>query len=242
MFTKNIDINCDVGEGLGNEKHIMPYINSCNIACAAHAGTHEIIDEVISLAKLHNVKIGAHPSFPDRENFGRKIMDISFTELQESIRSQIQLVKSKTEKHGESLHHVKPHGALYNIAAKDAKYAKIIVDELLALKESIYLYAPYNSVIAKLAIKSGIEVKYEAFIDRSYNDDLSLVSRSLPNAIIKVNELAFQQLKQMMTSEKVISIQGNTIQIKADTFCVHGDHENAIELLQYLRDKLKRNA
>lgn len=242
MFTKSIDINCDVAEGLGNEKFLMPYINSCNIACAAHAGSPEIIDEVISLAKAHKVKIGAHPSFPDRENFGRKIMDISFSELQESIRNQIQLVKSKTEEQREQLHHVKPHGALYNIAAKDAEYAKVIIDELLALKESVYLYAPYNSVIAELAIGSGIKVKYEAFIDRSYNDDLSLVSRAQPNAIITNNDLAFQQLKQMVTSEKVTSIQGSSVQIKADTFCVHGDHENAVELLQYLREKLAKDA
>jgi UPF0271 protein len=241
MFTKSIDINCDVAEGLGNEKYLMPYINSCNIACAAHAGSPEIIDEVISLAKSNHVKIGAHPSFPDRENFGRKIMNISFSELQESIRSQIQLVKSKTEELGERLHHVKPHGALYNLVAKEEKYANVIIEELLELAESVYLYAPFNSVIAKLAEEKGIKVKYEAFIDRSYNDDLSLVSRTLPNAIIEEKESAWKQLKQMVISEKVTSVQGSSIQIKADTFCVHGDHENALDLLQFIRMKLSQN-
>ncbi len=241
MFTKKIDINCDVAEGLGNEKYLIPYINSCNIACAAHAGSPEIIDEVISLAKSYNVKIGAHPSFPDRENFGRKIMDISFTELQESIRSQIQLVKNKTEEYGESLHHVKPHGALYNIAAKEKSYAEIIVAELVRLDYPVFLYAPYNSIISSLAKENGIQVMFEAFVDRNYNSDLSLVSRTLPNAIIEENETAWRQLKSMIENEELISIQGEKVKIKADTFCIHGDHENALELLQFIRMKLSRN-
>lgn len=241
MFTKSIDINCDVAEGLGNEKFLMPYINSCNIACAAHAGSNEVIDEVISLAKSHNVKIGAHPSFPDRENFGRKIMNISFSELQESIRNQIQLVKSKTEEQGERLHHVKPHGALYNIAAKEKSYAEIIVAELVRLDYPVFLYAPYNSVISSLAKENGIQVMFEAFVDRNYNSDLSLVSRTLPNAIIEENETAWRQLKSMIENEELISIQGEKVKIKADTFCIHGDHENGLELLQFIRMKLSQN-
>ncbi|AUC13961.1 lactam utilization protein LamB [Tenacibaculum sp. SZ-18] len=241
MFTKSIDINCDVAEGLGNEKYLMPYINSCNIACTAHAGSPEIIDEVILLAKAYNVKIGAHPSFPDIENFGRKIMDISFSELQESIRNQIQLVKSKTEEQGQRLHHVKPHGALYNIAAKDTEYAKVIIDELIRLEYPVFLYAPYNSVISNLAKENGIQVMFEAFVDRNYNSDLSLVSRTLPNAIIAENETAWVQLKLMIENEELISIQGEKVKIKADTFCIHGDHENALELLQFIRMKLSQN-
>ncbi|MCH2034740.1 MAG: 5-oxoprolinase subunit PxpA [Tenacibaculum sp.] len=241
MFTKQIDINCDVAEGLGNEKRLMPYLNSCNIACAAHAGSNEVIDEVISLAKSHKVKIGAHPSFPDRENFGRKIMNISFSELQKSIRSQIQLVKSKTEEYGERLHHIKPHGALYNIAAKEKSYAEIIVAELVRLDYPVFLYAPYNSVISSLAKENGIQVMFEAFVDRNYNSDLSLVSRTLPNAIIKENETAWEQLKSMIDNEELISIQGEKVKIKADTFCIHGDHENALELLQFIRMKLSQN-
>ena len=241
MFTKSIDINCDVAEGLGNEKYLMPYINSCNIACAAHAGNPEIIDEVILLAKAYNVKIGAHPSFPDRENFGRKIINISFSELQKSIRSQIQLVKSKTEEYGERLHHIKPHGALYNIAAKEKSYAEIIVAELVRLDYPVFLYAPYNSVISSLAKENGIQVMFEAFVDRNYNSDLSLVSRTLPNAIIAENETAWIQLKSMIKNEELISIQGEKVKIKADTFCIHGDHENALELLQFIRMKLSQN-
>jgi UPF0271 protein len=241
MFTKQIDINCDVAEGLGNEKRLMPYLNSCNIACAAHAGSNEVIDEVISLARSHDVKIGAHPSFPDRENFGRKIMNISFSELQKSIRNQIQLVKSKTEEQGERLHHIKPHGALYNIAAKEKSYAEIIVAELVRLDYPVFLYVPYNSVISSLAKENGIQVMFEAFVDRNYNSDLSLVSRTLPNAIIEENETAWKQLKSMIVNEELISIQGEKVKIKADTFCIHGDHENALELLQFIRMKLSQN-
>lgn len=240
MFTKQIDINCDVGEGLNNERYLMSYLDSCNIACAAHAGSKEVIEEVIGLAKECKVKIGAHPSFPDRENFGRTVMDISMADLKTSIRNQIELVKSIAEKNGSKLHHVKPHGALYNIAAKEKSYAEIIVDELMRLEYAVYLYAPYNSVIASLAKEKGVQVKLEAFIDRNYNDDLSLVSRTLSNAIITEKESAWKQLKGMLENEELISIQGNLVHIKADTFCVHGDHENAVELLQFIRKQLPK--
>jgi UPF0271 protein len=238
MFTKQIDINCDVGEGLNNEEYLMPYLDSCNIACAAHAGSKEVIEGVVGLAKEYKVKIGAHPSFPDRENFGRKVMDIPMADLKLSIRNQIDLVKTITEKNNLKLHHVKPHGALYNIAAKEKSYAEIIIDELVRLEYPVFLYAPYNSVISELAKENGIQVMYEAFVDRNYNNDLSLVSRTLPNAIIEDNETAWKQLKGMIENETLISVQGEKVKIKADTFCVHGDHENALALLKFIRIKL----
>ena len=126
----SIDINCDVGEGIDNEAQLMPCISSCNIACNAHAGSVAIIDEVIALAKKHNVKVGAHPSFPDRENFGRKVMQITDEELQESIESQIDLLIERAALQDVKLHHIKPHGALYNLIAKDKKTAIVVIEAI----------------------------------------------------------------------------------------------------------------
>lgn len=239
MFSnKNININCDVGEGLNNENLLMPYISSCNIACGAHAGNLDIIDKVISLAKENQVLVGAHPSYPDRENFGRKIMDISNIELQRSIEKQIALLKQKTSKQNVQLHHVKPHGALYNIVAKDETLATIVLNAVENTAKNVFLYAPYNSVIANLALERGVQVQYEAFIDRNYNDDLSLVSRNQSNAIITNKKEALIHLLKMVNEGKVITINKKERSIKASTFCVHGDHENAVELLKYLNQEL----
>ncbi|CAM1344793.1 5-oxoprolinase subunit PxpA [Tenacibaculum amylolyticum] len=240
MFSKkNININCDVGEGLGNEHLLMPYISSCNIACGGHAGSLEIIDKVISLAKENEVLVGAHPSYPDRESFGRKIMNISLSELQTSIEEQITLLEERAIKQDIQLYHIKPHGALYNIVAKNEKLASIVLDAIENTIKNVYIYAPYNSVIANAALERGIKVKYEAFIDRNYNDDLSLVSRNQPNAIVTDKKEALAHLLKMINEEKIITINKKERGIKATTFCVHGDHENAVELLQYLNQELK---
>ncbi|SNR14590.1 5-oxoprolinase subunit PxpA [Tenacibaculum jejuense] len=233
-----IDINCDVGEGINNEDKLMPLISSCNIACNAHAGSVEIIDNVIALAKKYKVKIGAHPSFPDRENFGRKLMDISKEKLQKSIEDQLELLIKRSEKQCIKIHHVKPHGALYNFAAKDEYYANIVLNALEKKLPKAFLYAPYNSIILNLAKERNIKVKFEAFLDRTYNNDLSLVSRNLPGALISNKNKAWEQLERMILKEEVISIQEEVVNIKADTFCVHGDNDHAIQMLIYINAML----
>lgn len=233
-----IDINCDVGEGVNNEDKLMPLISSCNIACNAHAGSIEIIDNVIALAKKYKVKIGAHPSFPDRENFGRKLMDISKEKLQKSIEDQLELLIERSKKQYVKIHHVKPHGALYNIAAKDEYYANIVLNAVEKKLSEAFLYAPYNSVISNLAKGRNIKVKFEAFLDRAYNNDLSLVSRNLPGALISNEHKAWEQLQRMIQKEEVISIQEDIVNIKADTFCVHGDNDHSIQMLIYINTML----
>ncbi|WP_299623278.1 5-oxoprolinase subunit PxpA [uncultured Tenacibaculum sp.] len=238
MYFKNVDINSDVGEGVNNEAILMPLISSCNIACNAHAGSVEIIDKVIDLAVQHNVKIGAHPSFPDRENFGRKVIEISNEELEQSLKDQIQLLIDRSTNQNAKIHHVKPHGALYNIAAIDKNYATIVLNAIEETITDAYLYAPYNSVIETLARERNIKVKFEAFVDRTYNNDLSLVSRSSPKALITDKEEAWQQLKEMVQHQKVKTLHNNIITIEADTFCVHGDNAHAIDMLKYINLKL----
>lgn len=234
-----IDINCDVGEGISNEHVIMPLISSCNISCGAHAGSVETIDKVMELAIKNKVKIGAHPSFPDRANFGRKVMELSNSELQKSIEKQLLFFKERADLQNAIIHHVKPHGALYNVIAINSEKAMIVVKAIQSIYKETKLYVPYDSEIEKVAQKNGIEIIYEAFADRNYNDDLTLVSRSLPYAIINDKEEVLEHVKRMVYESKVKTVQNSLKHIKAETFCVHGDHNNVIEIVEFLHQHLK---
>jgi len=233
-----IDINSDLGEGIGNDAQLMPYLGSCNIACGGHYGDETTMTKAIKLAQLYGVNIGAHPSFPDKENFGRKMMDISRRELQETLYQQVTFFQNLCHKLGVEMHHIKLHGALYNLAANDAEIAAVALNVFAAVQTDIKIYAPYNSAIAILA-DDYFPIVYEAFADRSYNNDLSLVSRSKINAVITDKLLAWKQVSSIIEAGKVKTIEGQMIAIKADTFCVHGDQENAVEIVQYLHQCLK---
>ncbi|WP_179007613.1 5-oxoprolinase subunit PxpA [Winogradskyella forsetii] len=237
----SIDINADVGEGLGNEAHLLPLLSSCNIACGGHAGDEVTMRHVIMLAKKHHVKVGAHPSFPDKLNFGRVNLNISDAELYTSIIDQISALKNIAEAEGVTLNHIKPHGALYNLSAKDEKTARVVIEVIKSIDSSIQLYAPFNSVIANLAKQENIAVTSEAFADRNYNDDLSLVSRTNSNAILHEKEAVLSHVLNMLKNQKVTSISGMKVPIKATTICVHGDTKNAIEILKYMSSNLKQN-
>lgn len=235
-----IDINCDVGEGVGNEHLLMPHISSCNIACGGHFGTATTIDKTIQLAKEHQLKIGAHPSFPDKYNFGRKLMAISDDALKKSIQNQLDLFLERLSFFDEKLHHIKPHGALYNVIAVDEKLANLLIDIIKKYMKDVFLYVPYNSVIEAVAIQNNINIKYEAFADRNYHDDLTLVSRSTKNALIIEEKDVFNHVLNMIKTGKVTTIAKSEKVIKADTFCFHGDTENASEIVKYVSENLKK--
>ena len=233
-----IDINCDVGEGLDNEYLIMPLISSCNISCGAHAGSIETIDKLIQLALSNKVKIGAHPSFPDRKNFGRKVLDISNLELQQSLESQLTIFKERAKLQAAEIHHVKPHGALYNLISVNREKAVIVIAAIQHVFEKVKLYVPCDSIIEEEAISKGIEVVYEVFIDRNYNNDLTLVSRALPYGVITDKENVLKHLKKMSEESLVTTVQCQDKKIKAQTFCLHGDTKNAIGILEYLHQHI----
>jgi UPF0271 protein len=233
-----IDINCDLGEGLDNEHIIMPLISSCNISCGAHAGSIEIMDKVIQLAVKHKVKIGAHPSFPDRKNFGRKVLDISNSDLQKSLEDQLTIFKDRALLQNATIHHVKPHGALYNLIAVNREKASIVIAAIQHVFEAVKLYVPYQSRIEEVAVQSGIEIVYEAFADRMYNEDLSLVSRTFSNALIQDKLEVLKQVQKISNKQLVTTVNFHEKKIKASTFCVHGDTKNAIEILEYLHKHL----
>ena len=239
MKVFSIDINADVGEGIGNEAELLPLISSCNIACGGHAGDEETMHAVVRLAIENGVKIGAHPSFPDKENFGREVMAMSCSALYQSVKSQIELLRAIVKKERGLLHHIKPHGALYNLAAKDKTTAEVIVEVMKRFHQPLKLYVPYGSVIADIAKKEGVEITYEAFADRNYNKDLSLVSRKLPKALITDPDEMFAHVHNMIVHQKVIALSGEEVAIKADTFCIHGDNPEALRLVSDLREKLE---
>ena len=237
---KTIDINCDLGEGVDDEELLMPYISSCNIACGGHFGDENTVRKTIQLALKNNVKIGAHPSFPDKENFGRKIINISPKDLKLSIQTQLDLIKKQLFASDEKLHHIKAHGALYNLIAKDGKSASLYLDSVKDYANEVYLYVPYNSAIEKLAKERGFKIKYEVFADRNYNNDLSLVARSASNALITDSKEVFRHVLNMIQKNAVITIEDIEVPVIADTFCVHGDNKNALIILSELTSLLKQ--
>ena len=237
----NIDLNADVGEGLNNEKELFPYITSCSIACGGHAGDEQTMVEVVRLALKHNVKIGAHPSYPDRENFGRKSIQLDRSVLVTSIRNQIEGLLKVIKGTKTKMHHIKPHGALYNDLAKDKKLARSFLEAINPYRNGIKLFVPFGSVIAEEAQASGWQVCYEAFGDRNYNDDLSLVSRSSPEALIQNPESVLQHILPIILSGNVITLNGSEITIIAETICLHGDTDNVLEILMYLSRELPKH-
>ena len=237
----NIDINCDVGEGIENEYLLMPYISSCNVACGGHFGDANSIDRTIELAVKNNVLIGAHPSFPDKDNFGRKIIQISNEDLNTSIKNQLDVFLQRMRGFHQKMHHIKPHGALYNLIAVDKVAALHFIESIKDYTDGVFLYVPYNSVIAKVAKQNNIAVKYEAFTDRSYNNDLSLVARSHNKALLTDKEEVYNHVYKMIDKGVVKTISGLEKKIIADTFCVHGDNIASLELLNYLHSKFIDN-
>ncbi|WP_439129768.1 5-oxoprolinase subunit PxpA [Polaribacter sp.] len=238
---KKIDINCDVGEGVNVEPLLMPNISSCNVACGGHFGTKKTIEKTIQLAIKNKVLIGAHPSFPDKENFGRKLLNLSSFELKNSIEQQMELFLNCMNNYNQKMNHIKPHGALYNFIAKNKEAAAQFISITKKYLQNCYLYVPYNSEIERVALNNQIKIKYEAFADRNYNNDLSLVARAEKNALITNKVEVVKHVLFMYEQGKVKTISGALKDLKADTFCVHGDTENAVEILSYLKSNLKQN-
>lgn len=235
---QTIDINVDVGEGINNEAQLMPYMSSCNIACGGHTGDFDTMRAVVKLAKQHNVKIGAHPSFPDKEHFGRQAIKISSAGLFKSIREQINDLLKVLRTESAVLQHIKPHGALYNLAATNLSIATVIIEAVKSFSLPVKLYVPYKSVIAELALKENIPIMYEAFADRNYNTDLTLVSRNEENAIITNSEKSLSHILKIINEQKVITVSGVERKLIAGTFCIHGDNPKAVSLIKYLHQKL----
>ncbi len=234
----SIDINSDIGEGQGNEAELLPLISSCSIACGGHAGDTESMESCIALARQMGVKIGAHPSYPDRKNFGRNSMNISAEKLVHSIRDQLSDFITILNHQQADLHHIKPHGALYNDMLQNRVLAETFISAVEPFMDGVKLYAPYNSALAIVADQHKMKVSYEAFADRNYNKDLSLVSRSKPDALITSPQAVLEHLIRMVRLDEVRTLQGDIVPIKASTYCIHGDTASALQILTYLVEEL----
>ena len=224
---KQIDINCDLGEGMEHDEAIMPFISSANIACGYHAGNEDTINRTIRLCLKYDVAIGAHPSFDDRHNFGRTEMIVPADELYDLISAQIQLMNESALNAEGKLVHVKPHGALYNMAARDPDMAAIIVKAVKDFNEGLVLIGLSGSHLITEARKAGLRAMNEVFADRTYQDNGSLTPRTESNSIIESIRDLKMHVSSMILGDKILSVNGREISVAADTICLHGDNPHA---------------
>ncbi len=239
-----IDLNSDLGESygryqLGNDQELMGLITSANVACGFHAGDPDVIAETVTIANQRGVAIGAHPGYPDRQGFGRRYMAMKSSEVEHLITYQIAALAGFTK--GHRLHHVKPHGALYNAAAKDPKLALAICRGIQKFDPGLPLYGLAGSELIKAANQIGLPVRSEVFADRAYQADGSLVPRSQPGAVLTDPEVVAKRAVGMVENQAVTAITGEIINLKADTICVHGDNAAALALIKQLRLTLAEN-
>jgi 5-oxoprolinase (ATP-hydrolysing) subunit A len=237
---RKIHLNCDLGEGGEYDVQLMSLVSACNIACGGHAGNLETMQHTVDLAMENEVEIGAHPSYPDKENFGRISLVMEPKELKRTLVAQILSLKQITEAEGGRLNHVKCHGALYNDSQKDENIAAVIVEAIQEFHDPLFLFAPENSVISHLA-EGRLKVVHEAFADRNYNADRSLVSRLYGNALITEKEEVFEHLFSMFWERKIKCVNGEKIETNATTFCLHSDTPNSVENLTYLHQKFREH-
>lgn len=235
---RSIDLNCDMGEGCGNDAVLMNYVSSVNIACGFHAGDAATMLKTVGTAIKKGVAIGAHPSFPDREGFGRNAMNLPPQKVYDIVVKQIVALRDICDAAGGKVRHVKPHGALYNQAARDKGLAHAIVKAVKAIDENLVLYGLSGSVLVIEAKKIGLRTASEVFADRAYRSDGSLTPRSESNALIRDTDAALAQVLQMVQNKTVTAADGRTIPIIADTICIHGDGENALEFAKTIHRKL----
>ena len=240
-----IDLNCDLGEAFGNysfggDKDIIPLITSANIACGFHAGDENVMNETIQLAKENNVGIGAHPGLPDLQGFGRRKMDIKPKEIYNLVLYQIGALNGFCKIHGTRINHVKPHGALYNMGAKNKEIAQAIAQAVYDFDKSLVLVGLSNTLLISEAEALGLRTASEVFADRRYEDDGQLVSRQESDATITNTDEALQQVLKMVTENKVVSKNGKEIDLQADTICVHGDGAHALDFVTQIRKKLTK--
>lgn len=236
---RRIDLNADLGEGCGDDGAIMKIVSRCNIACGGHAGDANSMRAALHLAKENNVAAGAHPSFPDTENFGRKFMDLTSDALKDALSEQVRHLEKIAQESGVELQHLKPHGALYNHAARDLESATTIAEVTASLLPGCPLLGPPGSKLEDAASQAGVRFIGEAFADRTYENDGSLRSRALPGAVITNNDDCAAQAIQIATMRSVASYEGEQIVMNAQSICVHSDTPGAVKSAKLIRDMLE---
>ena len=240
--TKNrpmhIDLNADLGEGCDNDEALLQLVSSANIACGWHAGDAKTMRQCVRWALANGVAIGAHPSFPDRENFGRSEMHLPPDEIVSGMLYQIGALAAIVQAEGGTLTHVKPHGALYNQAARDPVLADALCDAVRRFNPKLKFFGLAGSDMIDAARRAGLTPVEEVFADRGYNADGSLVSRKLPGALIDNESQALAQTLSLVRYKKVTAIDGSTVDVNAQSVCLHGDGPHALAFARRIREQL----
>lgn len=236
----SIDINADLGEGEASDAEILRVVSSCNIACGGHAGDTASMQATVTAAIANGVAMGAHPSYPDREGFGRRSGFTAGADLRTALVEQIRSLSAIVSEHGASLHHVKPHGALYNDACADAELADIVAEAVVDACDGVYLVGLPNSELQRAADRRGLPYLAEAFIDRAYLADGRLVPRAEPGAVHHSLSTIAAQAVSLARDHAVTSIDGRSVSLAADTLCVHGDTPGAAEAARAVRHALEQ--
>jgi 5-oxoprolinase (ATP-hydrolysing) subunit A len=245
MSKLQVDLNCDLGESfgayqIGNDEAIMKYITSANIACGFHAGDPLVMQQTVTTCLKNKVAIGAHPGLPDLVGFGRRAMAVSPAEVYAMVTYQIGALQAFVIAEGSTLHHVKPHGALYNMAATDEQIAMAIAKAVSNICPQAVLYGLSGSKLINAGSKVGLKTASEVFADRTYQADGTLTPRNLPNALITDKAKAAEQVIQMVKEGTVAAEDGTTIEIVADTICIHGDGPHALAFASYISEALTK--
>ena len=238
-----IDLNCDLGESFGNYKigmdeEVIKFISSANIACGFHASDPLVMEKTVALAKENGVKVGAHPGFPDLVGFGRRNMNVSPAELKAMVMYQVGALAAFCKAMDIKMNHVKPHGAMYNMAAKDIKLALAIAEGIAQVDDSLILLGLSGSQLLKAAQEVGLKSAAEVFADRAYEEDGSLVARTKAGAVIADENEVIERVIKMIKLGKVQTITGKEIEIKPDSICVHGDNPKALNFVKLIRQRL----
>ena len=241
-----ININCDLGEKSKHHsnKHdpdLLKIVNSANIACGYHAGDKETMNKVVEISKKNGVSIGAHPSFNDPENFGRERMNLSSSEIEKLIIDQYEILQTISSNHGENVTHIKPHGALNNMACEDINLATILAKVIKSINPELIYLVPTGSKMEQAAKKLDMKIACEIFADRNYEDDGNLVSRKKPNALITDPELAKKHVLSMVKNQALNCHSGKQIPCEIDSVCIHGDNISSLNTAKAVKENLLNN-
>jgi UPF0271 protein len=242
---KSVDLNSDLGESfgdykMGNDEEVLKYVSSANIACGWHAGDPIVMRKSVEAAYKNGVGIGAHPGFFDIMGFGRRNITVSPEEIKQYTIYQLGALYGFVKAVGGSMQHVKPHGAMYNMAAKDSKLARAIIEGIWEVDSNLIVLGLAGSEIISAAKEKGLKAANEVFADRAYNSDGTLVERSLPGSMIRHKDIAISRVIRMVTEGKVTAINGEDLDIKADSICVHGDNPEAAEFVIRIKEELAK--
>ena len=241
MFAEQVDLNADVGEEGGHDAELMALVTSANVACGVHAGNENVIRATVRLARAHGVAVGAHPSFPDRNGFGRRPMHLPAGELEACLLGQVRLLVAVAGSERVRVGHVKPHGALYNMAAQDPALADVIARAVAAVDPSMILVGLAGSRLIEAGQRAGLKTASEVFADRGYRADGTLVSRGQPGSVLHDVNAAAARAVAMVREGVVVSVEEVRVPVRADTICVHGDTPDAVAMAAALRQALSES-